>query len=163
QRASELAEYERSAPAIVHGRIGDGQYEVRARDFSLLKAINAHLGDRKTDAGFEREISTEVERRANRQFQGIAVPDEYFHVEKRVLTIGSAAADLYPTSLRPDLFIDALRARLIVGQLGATVLDGLVGTVDIPKQTGSSTAQWLAEEDSLSADDASFTDVSLAP
>jgi hypothetical protein len=39
--------------------MGDGAYEDRARQFSLVKAINARLGE-DVDAGFEREISAEV-------------------------------------------------------------------------------------------------------
>lgn len=164
ERARDVQEAERAAPAILHsGRLGDGQYETRARQFSLLKAINAHLGDRGTDAGFEREISQEVARRTGRSFEGIAVPDEYLHVEKRTLLMGSTAADLVPNVHRPDLFIDALRARIIVGQLGATILDGLIGTVDIPKQTASSTAQWVAEDNDLTETDATLTDVNLTP
>jgi HK97 family phage major capsid protein len=163
ERARDVAEAERAAPAIVHhGNVGDGQYEDRARSFSLLKAINAAIGER-VDVGFEREISQEVARRSGRKFQGIAVPDQYFHVEKRTLLAGSSAADLIPNTHRPDLFIDALRARIIVGQLGATVLDGLVGDVDIPKQTGSSTGQWVGEDGSLTETDAGFADVNLTP
>lgn len=163
QRARDLQEAERAAPAILHHGRGDGTYENRARDFSLLKAINARLGDVDVDAGFEREISAEVKRRSGRAFAGIAVPDEYFHVERRTLLVGSSAAPLYPTQHRDDLFIDKLRASLIVGRLGATVLDNLIGSQDIPKQTGSSSAQWLAEDQSLTQSDATFTDVTLTP
>jgi HK97 family phage major capsid protein len=163
ERARDLQEAERSAPAILHhGNLGDGAYEVRARKFSLLKAINARLGE-DVDVGFEREISQEVTRRAGRKFSGIAVPDEYFHVEKRTLLVGSTAASLYPEQHRDDLFIDTLRARLIVGQLGATVLDGLIGDQDIPRQTASSTAQWVAEDGSLTETDMTIDDVTLAP
>lgn len=166
-RAQALAEAERSAPAIVRGRVGDGQYEERARDFSITKAIRAALprdiGGGDVDAGFEREISQEVARRSGRTFQGIAVPDEAFHAEKRTLLVGSSAADLVPNTHRADLFIDRLRSALVTGTLGATILDGLVGTVDIPRQTGSSTAQWVGEDGSLSETDAAFDDVTLAP
>lgn len=168
ERARDVAEAERAAPAILHsGRLGDGQYEQRARGFSLVKAINASLGD-PVDAGFEREISQEVGRRSGRAFQGIAVPDEYFHVERRafgdnVLLTSGNAADLYPTVHRPDLFIDKLRSAIVVGRLGATVLDGLVGTNDIPRQTASATAAWLAEDGSLSDTAPNFDDVTLAP
>ncbi|WP_028002954.1 phage major capsid protein [Sinorhizobium meliloti] len=161
QRARDVAEAERSAPAIIQGNGRDGAFEERARDFSITKAIAARLGD-DVDAGFERELSQEVAKRSGRKFQGIAVPDEVF-TEKRTLLAGSSAADLIPNVHRGDLFIDRLRSALVVGRLGATVLDNLVGTVDIPKQTGSSTAQWVAEDGSLTETDASFTDVNLAP
>lgn len=162
-RARDIAEAERAAPAIVHaGNINDGRYEDRARQFSLVRAINARLGE-DVDAGFEREISSEVKRRSKRNYQGIAVPDQYFTTERRTLTVGSAAANLYPESHRGDLFVDMLRSSLVTGRLGATILDGLIGDQDIPKQTGSSTAQWVAEDGSLSETDATFTDVSLAP
>src|SRR5262249_8674456 len=141
ERARDLQEAERAAPAILYsGRLGDGQYEQRARQFSLLKMINARCGDVDIDVGFEREISAEVKRRSGRKFQGIAVPDEYFQIEKRTLLVGSSAASLYPEQHRDDLFIDTLRAKIIVGALGATVLDNLVGDQDIPRQTGSSVA-----------------------
>ncbi len=54
--ARDLAEAERSAPAILHHGRGDGRYEERARDFSITKAIAAQIGG-DVDAGFEREIS----------------------------------------------------------------------------------------------------------
>ena len=159
ERAQFLAEAERSAPAITTQN-GDGRYEDRARDFSLVRAIAAQLGE-DVDAGFEREISTEVKRRSGRKFQGIAVPDEFFH--KRTLTTGAGAASLYPERHRADLFIDLLRDQLVTGRLGATVLDNLVGDQDIPKQTGSSTAQWVAEDGAITETDAAFTDVSMSP
>ncbi len=166
-RAQTLADAERSAPAIVHGRLGDGAFEERARDFSVVKAIRASLprdlGGGDIDAGFEREISQEVARRSGRVFQGIAVPDQVFLQERRTLTVASAAADLVPNVHRSDLFIDRLRSALVMERLGATVLSGLIGTVDIPRQTGSSTAQWVAEDGSLTETDAAFDDVTLSP
>jgi HK97 family phage major capsid protein len=169
-RAQTLAEAERSAPAVVHGRLGDGAYEERARDFSITRAIRAlpprDLGGGDVDAGFEREISAEVARRSGRKFEGLAVPDQVFQQpqENRTLLVGSSAEGLTPTPLRADLFIDRLRNRLVVARLGATYLDGLVGSpIDIPRQTGSSTAQWVAEDGSLSETDAAFDDVTLTP
>ncbi|MCR4267090.1 phage major capsid protein [Nitratireductor sp. ZSWI3] len=162
ERARDLADAERHAPAIVQGNGKDGQFEERARSFSITKAISARLGD-DVDAGFEREISQEVAKRSGRKFEGIAVPDEVFFSERRTLLAGSSAADLIPNVHRPDLFIDRLRSALITGRLGATVLDNLVGDVDIPRQTGSSTAQWVAEDGSLAETDAAFDDVKLTP
>lgn len=161
QQAVDDAERRMAAPAIISGNGRDGQFEERARSFSIVKAINAQLGE-PVDAGFEREISAEVRTRARRPFMGIAVPDQVF-LEKRVLTVGAGAADLYPVQHRPDLFIDRLRSSLIVGRLGATVLDGLVGDQEIPRQLTSSTAEHLAEEAALTPSDATFDDVELSP
>jgi HK97 family phage major capsid protein len=79
------------------------------------------------------------------------------------VTIGSAAATLYPETHLAGQFIDRLRSQLVVGRLGATVLSNLVGDQDIPRQTGSSTAQWVAEDGALTATDATFDDVTLSP
>lgn len=161
ERAETLANAERSAPAVLVNGHGDGNFETRARDFSVTRALRAAIGDQ-VDAGFEREMSAEVVRRSGRSFEGIAVPDQVF-MEQRTLTVGGDAASLYPTMHRPDLFIDLLRARLVTGRLGATILDGLVGTNDIPRQIGSSVAQWVGEDGEITPTDADFDDVSLAP
>lgn len=161
ERARDVAEAERAAPAILHHGRGDN-YERRASEFSLVKAINARLGD-PVDVGLEREISAEVARRSGRKFSGIAVPDEYFRVERRTLLTSGDAASLVPEQHRADLFIDLLRTQLVTGRLGATVLDGLVGDQDIPRQTASSVAQWLDEDGSLTETDAAFDDVTLSP
>lgn len=162
-RAKDVAEAERSAPATVHhSSLGDGAFEDRARDFSLVRAMNAAMGE-DVDAGFEREISSEVKRRSGRKFQGIAVPDQYFHTQKRTLLTSGDAAPLYPTQHRADMFIDMLRSQLVTGRLGATILDGLVGDQDIPKQTASATAQWVAEDGAITESDADFDDVTMAP
>ncbi len=161
-RARDVAEAERATPAIVTGNGRDGAYEDRARQFSLVRAINARLGE-DVDAGFEREISQEVARRSGRKFAGIAVPDQYFTTERRTLLTSGDAASLYPTQHRGDLYIDMLRSALVTGRLGATVLDGLVGDQDIPKQTASSTAQWVTEDGALTETDADFADVSMSP
>lgn len=166
-RAQALEAAERSAPAVV-SQVGDGRFEERAREFSITRAIRAALprdvGGGGVDASFEAEISAEVQRRAGRVFQGIACPDEIFQVERRTLLAGSSAADLVPNVHRGDLFIDRLRSALVVERLGATVLNDLVGSpIDIPRQTGSSTTQWVAEDGSLTETDASFDDVNLSP
>lgn len=166
ERARELEQFERSAPGVVTRR-GDGRYEDRAREFSLCRAIASQLPEANVDAGLEREISQEVSRRSGRKFQGIAVPDEVFLTERRTLTVetGSppSADALMPNVHRGDLFVDRLRSALVTGRLGATILDGLIGTIDIPKQTASSTAQWVGEEGDLTETDAAFDDVNLTP
>ena len=75
QRAKDVQEAERSAPAIISGNGKDGAFEDRAREFSITTAIRAAMGER-VDDGRERELSAELQRRTGRSFSGIAVPDE---------------------------------------------------------------------------------------
>jgi HK97 family phage major capsid protein len=122
------------------------------------------LGGGDVDIGFEKEISSEVSRRSGRKFEGLAVPDQVFQVERRTWLIGSTGAPLVQETHRPDLWIDLLRSKLVCASLGATYLSDLVGSpIDIPRQTGSGTAQWLAEDASLTEADATADDVQFTP
>ena len=64
-----------------------------------------------------------------------------------------------------DCFIGALRDRLAVAGMGATFLSGLVGNVDIPKRTGSATADWFGADNSDSVTESKGTigHVSMTP
>lgn len=163
ERAKALADAERrAAPATISQR-GDGQWEDRAREFSITTAIRAAMGE-KVDAGRETELSAEVARRTGRTFQGIAVPDEAFgSLEKRVITVADQAGALVQTTVHADRFIDRLRPSILLPQLGVTVLDGLVGDADIPRQTASAEAHWVGEDGEISASDLDFDDVQLRP
>jgi len=172
-RGQALAEAERTMPGatIISGR-GDGQFEQRAHEFNICRAIAGAIGEPGVDASFEREISQEVARRSGRKFNGIAVPDQVFMQRRafgdQVMLTGSegspgAAWPLYPTQHRADLFIDKLRSSIIVGRLGATILDNLQGDQSIPKQTGSATAAWVAEDGALTDSALAFDDVELKP
>jgi HK97 family phage major capsid protein len=116
--------------------------------FSVMKAIRA-LADRNWQtAGFERECSEAICKRAGIPEAvngGFYVPMD---IMQRDLTVGTSTAggNLVATNLQPQNFIDLLRARAVVARLGATMLPGLVGNVAIPKLTGAATGYWLANE-----------------
>lgn len=162
ERAKALADAERSAPPVISQR-GDGQWEDRAREFSITTAVRAAMGEH-VDDGRERELSTELAKRTGRTFQGIGVPDEAFgSLERRVITVADQAGALVQTSVLADRFIDRLRPSILLPQLGVTVLDGLVGYADIPRQTASAEAQWVGEDEAITATDLDFDDVQLRP
>jgi HK97 family phage major capsid protein len=165
ERARDIAEAERAAPAILHHGVGDDHYEERARDFSICRAIAARIEPGSVDDGLERELSLEVRRRTGRSFNGIPCPSEVF-LERRTVTVGVGAAagePLYPTVHRPDQYIDRLRSALLVERLGATVLSNLQGDQEIPRMTGSVVGQWIAEEEALTLTDPTFDDITLSP
>lgn len=132
--------------------------EIRSR-FKVTRAIAAAAG-LGVDAGFEREVQAELSRRAGRHPEGIFIPAEVF--ETRVLTT-STGSELVPTDHRPDQYISALTAASVVRGLGARVLSGLTGNLSIPRETDSPAIGWVAENAALSADDADFDAVTLAP
>lgn len=70
---------------------------------------------------------------------------------------------LVPTDYRGGSFIEALRNGMSITQAGATVLQGLQGPVDIPKQTGVSTASWIGEGADVSGSKPTTGLVTMSP
>lgn len=127
-----------------------GMSEREAKRFSVLAGVRALVDRDWKHAGFERECQTEILKRAGvpeAPNGGFYIPADVM-VAKRDLTVGTptAGGNLVGTELQPQNFIELLRARSVLAGLGATMLPGLVGNVAIPKQTGSATGYWLANE-----------------
>lgn len=116
-----------------------------AQRYSVARLIRAVSSGRPADAGLEVEASEALKRQLGRQTRGYLVPPE---VLRRDLTVAGAStgAKLVGTDHLAGSFIDLLRNSSRVAELGAQRLSGLVGNVAIPKQTGASTAYWLANE-----------------
>lgn len=120
--------------------------------FSITKAIRAMVDGDWKDAGFEREISREVELKMQKAGlqrhgtgKGFFIPAE---VQSRTMLVGTASAggNAVGTELRPAEFIELLRAEQLATKLGVRTLTNLIGNLDITKQTGASTAYWLSSE-----------------
>ena len=81
------------------------------------------------ESGYEREILTEVQSRAT-MIAGTDTLGGYF----------------VPTEYLPQEFIDLLRAKTVLTGLGVTTMPGLVGApVQVPRQTGATTAYYTGE------------------
>lgn len=65
------------------------------------------------------------------------------------------------TDLRAGSFIEMIRMKSIILQLGATYLTGLRGKVEIPRQTGSGSAQWIPETGTVEPSNAKFDKIAL--
>jgi len=132
--------------------------EIRSK-FSISRAIAGAAG-LAVDWGFEREMQGELAKRAGRAAEGVFIPTECF--ETRVLTTATGG-EIVPTDHRPDQYISALVASSVVRGLGARVLSGLTGNLSIPRETDSPAVGWVAENAALTADDADFDSITLAP
>ena len=136
--------------------------------YSVLRAIRAMTDPRGADeAGYELELSQELERQTGKRTNGILVPLDALTIQKRTLTAGTATdgAELVATNLLADRFIDVLRARSVIMNLAVTHLDSLVGDVAIPRKTSAATAGWynLDGTDSITESDPQFDQVSMSP
>lgn len=143
-----IMEKMKSSHSKPEGSNGLGLTTKEKQNYSVLKAIRALVDKDWTNAGFERECHQELLKQrglSEAPNNGFMMPME---VQKRDLTAGTPNAGGYAvaTDNLAGSFIDLLRNRSVIAQLGATMLDGLQGNVTIPKQTGSGTAYWLANE-----------------
>lgn len=113
--------------------------------YSVLRALRA-VDDQKSLNGVEAEVQKEMELALGRSARpgGILVPT---CVQSRGLATDSYGGGyLVGTQVEGSQFIDMLRSKLSVAALGARLISGLRGNVSIPRQTGTATAHWLANE-----------------
>jgi len=126
-----------------------GLSEKESRDFSILKAVYAMANptNRKAqeEAAFELEASQAAKEKYGRNSEGLTLPEEVMGSWTRDINTSDDAGGVGEDFRRGD-FIDALRDASAVIRAGATVFPDLVDNVKIPKQTGVSTAAWIATE-----------------
>jgi len=139
------------------------------RNYSLVRAINAQVSGDWTAAGFERECSVAIAKRAGRDTAGFFMPmnirmagEDAVRAPYAVGASGTGGA-LVATDLLASSFIELIRNRARVAQLGARFLSGLVGNVAIPRQITGSTAYWVAEAGAITESEGTFDLVSLSP
>lgn len=80
-------------------------------------------------------------------------------VEARAL---SAGVNTQVISTEKQTILDPLRNELVFGKLGANVMTGLVGDIEFPSYSGS-TSYWKGETTTAQAGDGTFGTVKLAP
>jgi len=128
---------------------------------NVLDAIACQIENRAASgalAEFQQEAKRQgIEARSG----GILVPTSIFETRTTMTTTGAAA--VVPDDYRADQFIGLLRNSLIVKSLGARVLTGLRGDTVIPKATGAATAYWVAEGDSLTESNTTYSSIRLEP
>jgi HK97 family phage major capsid protein len=163
-RRALIDDAERRAAGTPLGSTGDRHLDRELGNFSIVRAIAASIG-LDVDAGRERELSGEIQRRSGRTYQGIAVPLQALsrRIERRVETTGGTGAGVIGTYLDGSQYIDLLRSALRIRQLGARILTGLVSNVDLPRLSAAATGYWVAENAAVTASDQTFDKVSLRP
>ena len=137
--------------------------------YSIVRALRnflLHAEGKKTEIGIELEAHSAIEKLTGRSSQGLLIPVTDLQWQKRnVLQTGQAelGGNLVYTELRDSDFIHALRNKALVAKMGAKLYADLVGQVDIPRLTDSTTAFWLAEGESVPESNFTLDLVKLRP
>lgn len=158
-----------AAPLSDQGRATElGMTEKDVKRYSMMKVIralaNPNSAAAQKEAAYEIEMSVEAQRALGKEAKGILIPPD---VLSRAFNTGSnpaggSGANLVDHSIMRGSFIDLLRNKTTMMRL-ATVLGGLVGTVDIPKQTGAGQAYWLGEGQDAQETGLTLGQITLTP
>ena len=117
--------------------------EKEQKRYSLMRAIRSLDPQDKVDAGFEREVSQEIERVTGKASQGIYMPNQV--LARSSLTAAGDGANVIATDLMSGNLIELLRNRMALPALGANVLSGLDSDISIPRHDSGGTSYWVAE------------------
>jgi HK97 family phage major capsid protein/HK97 family phage prohead protease len=139
------------------------------REYSLARMIRAQATNDWSDAGFEREMSEEVQRRTGRAARGVYVPDFAWRAGAMATAATGAVGDenvvdnFIPTVHRGDMFIEALRSKQVMANLGVTFMGGLTNRIKMPKFSAGATAAFVEELGSVADQSQTDAGVTLQP
>lgn len=156
-RAAYLAEVERRA----QGEPVDQSMRTLESRVTLLDAIAAQVENRAVSGALAEYNAEKARQGVTARRGGVLVPSSLF--EKRTTQTTTTQAKITPDDYRADQFIGLFRNSMIMRSLGARVLSGLRGDVVIPKQTGASTAYWVAEGAALTESNPTFDTIKMTP
>ena len=145
---------------LTRGEVVGFSFVRAARD---LVALRTNSGHNSHELDIMRSANAAI-RKANARVLGSdwSVPASILH--HRVLAASTGAgANLVATDLDSMSFIDILRAESVVVPLATRVMD-LVGDYDVPRQNGTVSENWRAENDAASSvGDQSYDQLELRP
>jgi HK97 family phage major capsid protein/HK97 family phage prohead protease len=139
------------------------------REYSLARMIRAQATNDWSDAGFEREMSEEVQRRTGRAARGVYVPDFAWRAGAMATAATGAVGDenvvdnFIPTVHRGDMFIEALRSKQVMANLGVTFMGGLTNRIKMPKFSAGATAAFVEELGAVADQSQTDAGVTLQP
>ncbi len=140
-------------------RMGLPAIAAAERSYSLSRVAQAQITGDWNQAGFEREVSQELQGQIGRSASGTYVPTAA--LAGRALVTTATAPSLIGTQQMHDAFVEVLKPQVRVMELGATVLPGLVENVSIPRQSAGCSAEWIAENSEAAESSPGFDAVTL--
>jgi HK97 family phage major capsid protein len=128
----------------------------KKNQYSFTRALKNLMQE--GEAGFEREISRDAEKRFGTPMHGGLLIPLDLPIETRaglVTNTNSAGGFTVQTTIQP--LIELLRNQMVVRKAGATIMEGLRDTIAFPKQLTPGTANWVAENPGSDNTDADLT------
>ena len=133
----------------------------QVQHYSLFRALEAVKSGDWSQAGFEREMSQEIEGKLGKRAKGMYVPTNVLN-QKRDITVGGNG-ELVGTDHMANDYIEALRPMSAVMQAGARTMSGLVGNVSIPAANALTNTYWVAENGAPTEGAPTFRQVTMSP
>lgn len=134
--------------------------------YSFLKILSNRAMGKPFD-GVEAEASQTISDRLHKSPNGLFIPMDVLMHRTTPTDIykssPTAGGDIVAEVLLGSSFIELLVNAMQVKKLGAITLDGLVSDIDLPKQTGKSTATWVAENVDQTPTGQTFGQVKMSP
>jgi hypothetical protein len=123
--------------------------------YSIWNLVRAKAEKNPEIAAHEIAVSREIAKRLGVEPRGAYI--EYGHL-KREITIGTGTADkLVGVELRATNFLDLLYNKMIFGKaLNVKMINGLIGDLDFPRKTSSSSGYYIGEGDVATESDINF-------
>ena len=147
------------------GSVEEGKKEFR--HFSISRAIQSMLDGGRTDAGYEKEVSQELEHRQGqkRHENSFLIPREMFYEKRTVYPISTAntGAYLIENELKSDQYIDSIWEKTPFSKLNVRRIGGLTGNITLPKSSSVTSVAWFGDGDTIAATDKSFATVTMSP
>ncbi|MEP3634091.1 MAG: HK97 family phage prohead protease [Shimia thalassica] len=135
------------------------------RQYVLGKAMAAQAGISGVDAGFENEISQELQIRSGKT--DFRVPlSALFQTKAQDTTTPGAGVELTAVSQRDDLFTvtgDAIRPALVTGRAGSRVIMEPEETANVPTMSEGLTPTWQAKDSDAGDTSATFESANVTP
>ena len=129
------------------------------RSYGVLRGTEAARTGSWGGAGFEREVTLELARRAGAQTPDqhtLLVPAQVLN--RRDLTVASPGAGGYLAGDAPVLgVLDALREQSLVFRAGAQALTGLRASSTFARQTGKATVTWQSTEATQASETSTYS------
>ena len=133
------------------------------RQYDISKAILSKVKGQSVDAGFELEVSREIEKITGRTTSGIFIPAQV--LVNRAMTAGGndhLGGDFVAT-VHANEYLSYAFNQTLGAQIGVRYLPGLTSNLTVPKVTSAAAFSWVGETGEIALSNISGSQVTLSP